>query len=293
MIVSVVVVGAGLIGASVGLAARAQGLSVTLLDEDPAAVAEAVARGAGRPAAPQEPTVDLAVLAVPPNAVPAVLRTAQQHRLARVYTDVASVKASVVAGARAAGCDLTSFVPGHPMAGGERSGPTAARADLFAGRSWAICPTQAPPAAVDLVCHLVRLCGATPVLRSPEEHDRAVAAVSHTPHLVAGALAAALARLPAADLCLAGPGLRDTTRIAAGDPHLWTQILAHNATEVAAVATAVAEDLRRAAEALAANPPDLATVNGLLGAGQAGRAALEVAAEHGSRRGSRGLPARR
>ncbi|WFE28144.1 prephenate dehydrogenase [Solwaraspora sp. WMMD791] len=272
---SLLVVGTGLIGTSIALAARSGGLRVALADTEPAALAAAVARGAGRAAADTDPPADLAVLAVPPDRVPGVLRDAQHRRLATVWTDVASVKAPVLAGAEAAGCDLASFVPGHPMAGSERAGPAAADGRLFAGRTWALCPVKGTdPGAVDAVRGLVRLCGATPVTLSPQAHDRAVAAVSHTPHLVAAVLAAVLARVPAEDLRLAGTGVRDTTRIAAGDPELWTQILALNATEVGAVAEAVAADLCRAAAALRAGPPDLAVLAELLAAGRAGRAAL-------------------
>lgn len=275
---SLLVVGAGLIGTSVGLAASSRGLPVTLLDEDPQAVAVAVARGAGRPASDRDEPADLAVLAVPPSRVPEVLRGVQDRGSAKVYTDVASVKAPILAGAGAVGCDLASFVPGHPMAGSERSGPAAATADLFAGRTWVVCPGQGTDAAaVGAVLGLVDLCGATPVLLGPQAHDRAVAAVSHTPHLVAGALAAVLARVPVDDLRLAGPGVVDTTRIAAGDPGLWTQILGHNAAEVAVVAEAVAAELQRAVAALTAQPPDLTVLTELLTAGHAGREALTAA----------------
>ena len=278
---SLVVVGTGLIGTSVALAARRRGVPVTLLDTDPTAVAVAVARGAGRPVNPDDPPADLAVVAVPPDALPEALRRAQERGLARAYTDVTSVKASIVDAVRSV-ADPTTVVLGHPMAGRERSGPAAASAELFAGRTWALCPLDdTRPEALAVVRGLVELCGARPVLLSPAAHDRAVALVSHVPRLVAGAMAAALARASVADLQLAGPGVRDVTRIAAADVGLWSQILAHNAAEVAAVAAAVAEDLRQVAMALAADPPDLATVSALLRAGQEGRAALDRAQNGG------------
>ena len=97
---------------------------------------------------PGEPA-DIAVLAVPPAAVAATLLDAQKRDLARVYTDVASVKARPLREAAELGCDLTCFVAGHPLAGRERSGPAAARGDLFLGRPWALCPTaETPQAAV-------------------------------------------------------------------------------------------------------------------------------------------------
>jgi prephenate dehydrogenase len=195
---------------------------------------------------------DLAVLAVPPDAVAPVLGAAQAAGLAACYTDVASVKARPLAAARALGCDLARYVPGHPLAGRERSGPAAARADLFLGRPWALCPAaETTPNAVACVTSLVAACGAEPVTAAAGEHDRWVALVSHAPHVVASAMAARLASAPDGALALAGQGLRDVTRIAAGDTALWTQILLANAAGVSEVLALVADDLRQAAAALA------------------------------------------
>jgi prephenate dehydrogenase len=192
------------------------------------------------------------VLAVPPDAVAPVLAAAQVAGLAACYTDVASVKAHPLATARALGCDLARYVPGHPLAGRERSGPAAARADLFLGRPWALCPAaETAPSAVARVTSLVTACGAEPVTAAADEHDRWVALVSHAPHVVASAMAARLASAPDGALALAGQGLRDVTRIAAGDTALWTQILLANAAGVSDVLTLVADDLRQAAAALA------------------------------------------
>ena len=130
-----------------------------------------------------------------------------------------------VARARALGCDLESFVPGHPLAGRERHGPAAAQADLFLGRTWALCPLpETSPHAVDVVTALVVAAGADPVVTDAATHDRWVALVSHAPHLVATAMAARLAPadVPGDALRLAGQGLRDVTRVAAGDSALWT-----------------------------------------------------------------------
>jgi prephenate dehydrogenase len=266
----VVVIGTGMIGTSVALALRERGAEVWLADRDPAAARLAADIGAGTPlpgagGAPMAEggvtedargSADLAVLAVPPAAVAPTLAEAQQRNLARWYTDVASVKCFPLAQARALGCDLASFIPGHPLSGRERSGPAAARADLFLGRPWVICPTaENTEAAVAAVAALARACGAEPVLVSATEHDRWVALVSHAPHVVSAAMAARLADSSDGALALAGQGLRDVTRIAAGDSALWTQILAANAAPVAEVLAAVAADLAAAAEALAGPVP--------------------------------------
>jgi len=171
--------------------------------------------------------------------------------------------------ARALGCDLTSFVPGHPLAGREKHGPAAARADLFLGRTWALCPApETSEQAVATITTLVRTCGAVPVRADAAAHDRWVALVSHAPHLVAAAMAARLEAAPAEALDLAGQGLRDVTRIAAGDTGLWTQILAANAGPVAEVLAAVAADLAEAARMLTDGDPK--SVAALLEVGQAG-----------------------
>lgn len=186
------VVGTGLIGTSVALALTARGVTTYLIDRDEAAARTAAALGAGTFGAPPAP-VDLAVLAVPPATVAEVLEEHQKDGLAQAYTDVASVKGRPQAELAARGCDLTSFVGGHPMAGRERSGPRAGRADLFDGRPWVLTPHPATRSAVlRRGLELVRLCGSVPVVLGPEAHDRAVALVSHVPHLLATLMAARL-----------------------------------------------------------------------------------------------------
>jgi prephenate dehydrogenase len=282
----VLVAGTGLIGTSVALALRDKGVEVWLSDADQATAKLAADLGAGvvvpdlRDA---KGIADIAVLAMPPAAVGEMLAHAQECAVAEWYTDVASVKATPVAQARALDCDLETYVPGHPLAGRERHGPDAAQADLFLGRTWALCPLPETSAdAVAAVTSLAVACGAVPVTTDPETHDRWVALVSHAPHLVAVAMAARLApsSVPADALGLAGQGLRDVTRIAAGDSGLWTQILAANAGPVAEVVAAVAADLAAAARELAGDSAQTpATVTGLLDAGRAGVA--RIPGKHG------------
>jgi len=170
-----VVIGTGLIGTSVALAAGRLGAAVWLADRDPAAARFAAGLGAGDelPAAgPPGGPADLAVLAMPPEAVAPALAAAQERGLARCYTDVASVKELPLARARELGCDLATFVAGHPLAGRERSGPAAARADLFLGRPWAICPLpETSDEATSTVAALASACGAQPVRMLAADHD--------------------------------------------------------------------------------------------------------------------------
>jgi len=278
--VQIAVIGTGLIGTSVALALREHGAGVWLADQDPEAARLAAHLGAGEtlPETGEGFPADVAVIAVPPSAVAATLAAAQARRLAVCYTDVASVKQLPVTQARALGCDMTSYVPGHPLAGREKHGPAAARADLFLGRTWALCPpAETSEQAVATVTNLVRTCGAVPLRADAAAHDRWVALISHAPHLVAAAMAARLEAAPPEALDLAGQGLRDVTRIAAGDTGLWTQILAANAEPVAEVLAAVAADLADAARMLTdGDPKSVAT---LLEVGQAGVA--RIPGKHG------------
>ena len=276
----VAVVGTGLIGTSVALALRERSWQVWLSDADPAAAKLAADLGAGELLPDSLAGADVAVIAVPPDAVAATLAAAQARDLARCYTDVASVKQLPVAQARERGCDLTSYVPGHPLAGREKHGPAAARADLFLGRTWALCPVaETSTEAADMVTSLVRACGAVPVRTDAAAHDRWVALISHAPHLVAAAMAAALADAPPEALDLAAQGLRDVTRIAAGDTGLWTQILSANAAPVAEVLAAVAGDLAEAARMLADGEDPEKSVEALLDRGRAGVA--RIPGKHG------------
>ncbi|HXO25340.1 MAG TPA: prephenate dehydrogenase, partial [Streptosporangiaceae bacterium] len=280
----VAVIGTGLIGTSIALALRAQGSMVWLTDQDPAAARLAADLGAGELLpdainAINQPA-DVAVIAVPPATVAVTLAEAQTRNLAHAYTDVASVKRLPVADARDQGCDLARYVPGHPLAGREKHGPAAARADLFLGRTWALCPLpETSEPAMQAVTELVRTCGAVPVRTDPAAHDRWVALISHAPHLVAAAMAACLEEAPGEALDLAGQGLRDVTRIAAGDTALWTQILSANAAAVSEVLAAVAADLAEAARVLAEDDDSGKAVAALLDRGRAGVA--RIPGKHG------------
>ncbi|HEY9472590.1 MAG TPA: prephenate dehydrogenase [Mycobacteriales bacterium] len=252
----VTVLGSGMVGTSVALALRRAKIHVALSDQDRDSLAEALRMGAGVALTSDVPTADAVVIATPPSTVVSVLRDAQRRRLGTVYTDVASVKARICADARRVGCDLATYVPGHPIAGRELSGPAAARGALFAGRPWALCPYPVTsPELVRTVSDLVTVCGGVPAVLAPDVHDRIVATVSHAPHLVSAALAARFVGADETLLSLVGRGARDTTRVAAGAPALWQDILVQNAEPVAAVLEAVVRDLTAAVGALRGSHP--------------------------------------
>ncbi len=239
----VLVVGAGLIGASVGMALGRSGVPTHIRDLDSHVAHVAASRGAGS-LLPPEPGPALVVVATPPDDLAEAIATSLREFPEAVVTDVGSVKGKPLAELGARGADLTRYVGGHPMAGSERSGPFAASPDLFDGRTWAVVGRPDCLAhATEQVELLATTCGAKVVRMTTEEHDLAVARVSHLPHLIAALTAAQLVAAPAEHLALSGQGVRDVTRIAAGDPALWQQIITANARPLAGLLSGLRDDL--------------------------------------------------
>lgn len=249
------IVGAGLLGASIGHALRDLGVDVVLADASPSQLRLAIDYGAGRAARADDRPV-LIVVAVPPDVTADVVARELADHPGVVVTDVASVKLEPLNQLRARGVDLTHYIGSHPLAGRERGGAISARADIFVGRPWVVCRDHETPASdLAIVEGLALDLGAMPLEMTPEEHDAAVALVSHVPQLVASLLAGRFVDAPDGSLRLAGQGVRDTTRIAASAPELWVQILGANAAPVVDVLDALADDLRSVAAALRA--PDV------------------------------------
>ena len=244
------IVGAGLLGASIGHALSAKGIDVALADTSPAQLRLAVDYGAGR-LATENDAPSLVVVAVPPDVTAEVIEAELARFPGAVITDVASVKLEPYLALRARGVDLTRYIGSHPLAGRERGGAISARADIFVGRPWVVCrDEETRPADLALVEGLALELGAMPIEMTPEEHDRSVALTSHVPQVVASLLAARLADADDGALRLTGQGLRDTTRIAASAPELWVQILGANAAPVVEILDALADDLSRVSDAL-------------------------------------------
>jgi prephenate dehydrogenase len=237
------IVGAGLIGASIGLGLSAEGWPVTIEDADPRV--EKTARGIGAGLALEADTEpDLVVIAVPP-AVAADEVVAALHKWpSAVVTDVASVKGPLAAAVEAAGLG-DRYVGSHPMAGREISGVESAQGDLFKARPWVICANGAQAASVDLVRGVAEALGADVVRTEAAAHDAAVARVSHAPQVAASAVAAGLAGMDSDDLALVGQGLRDVTRVAASDPAMWADIARLNGDNLRGALALIVEDLSR------------------------------------------------
>ena len=241
------VVGTGLIGAAIGLAARRAGVErVAGWDEDPSALRVASERGAVEPATSLGEALqdaEVAVVAAPVAVLPEVVREALDRApVGCAVTDVGSTKGAVCA---AAGSD-PRFVGGHPICGAETRGPGRATAELFDGATWFLTPLAATePERYRAVHGLVASLGARPVAIDPTAHDRLVAVTSHLPHALANVLLnqAGASRVEGHDpLAAAGGSLRDMTRIAGANPRIWVDILLDNRD---ALAGALAEHRRR------------------------------------------------
>jgi prephenate dehydrogenase len=243
----VVVIGTGLLGTSIGLGLRGRGVSVFLSDPSPTNQAVAVDIGAGQPLEHLGDEVpELVVVAAPPDVTASVVARALTDYPDSVVVDIASVKAAILAELQGGGADIARYVGTHPMAGREKSGPVAARGELFTSMPWVVCPgTESSPAAVQTAHSLATDLGAVVSQFTADEHDAAVALVSHLPQIMSSLLASRLQGTPLHALSLAGNGLRDVTRIAASDPTLWVQILGGNAGKVVEILYGVREDLNR------------------------------------------------
>jgi prephenate dehydrogenase len=231
------IAGVGLLGGSVGLALRAAGLKCRRiglvrnpLSGRAAVDCDAIDEATLDPAEALSPP-DLVILATPLSIFPEYIKLARQYcQPGCLITDVGSTKLSPQQWATRYLGRKVRFIGSHPMAGSERTGVEFARADLFAGATCFVCPKGKPDAAADLLKQLWGLIGSRVIFLSPLAHDQAVARISHVPHLVAGGMI----HLSKTDnvLNMAGPGLRDATRIASGNPTMWRDILANNRDEI-------------------------------------------------------------
>lgn len=252
----ITIVGVGLIGGSVGLAAKARGVAgrVVGVGRDKAKLDAAVAQGAidaGTTSLAEGVRGSvLVVVCVPVEHIAPTIRDAAPHAPAgALFTDAGSTKRNLHAAARAALTRGQAFVPAHPLAGSEKTGSEHGRADLFEGRVNVLTPELGDDAAVERVAGFWRALGCRVVFMDANKHDEALAATSHLPHAVAAGVAGVT---PVEWLQLTAGGWRDTTRIAGGDPALWAGIFLANRDAVLAAADRFAarfDEFRRLLEA--------------------------------------------
>lgn len=219
------VLGVGLIGGSIGMALRAEGWTVSVVDADPKVELEAVNRGAADRIG-LEPEARISIVAAPVGVIPELARRALDETTGTV-TDVGSAKAEICAE-----LDDPRFIGGHPMAGSDQDGIAGARPDLFASAMWVLTPTEATSEqAYSTARSVTRVLGAESIALPAGVHDELVAQVSHVPHLTSAALmnlADSTSVEHRALLRLAAGGFRDMTRISAGRPAIWPDICLAN-----------------------------------------------------------------
>ena len=266
MIQELAIVGVGLLGGSVAKAARAGGLArrIVGVGRDIARLQPAIDDGSLDVATIELETgvreADFILLAAPVLAIEGLLeRVWRAASDGTVITDVGSTKRNIVRAAeRLAARRPLAFVGSHPLAGSEQSGYGVARAGLFRGATVVVTPTEGTElGALKRVTEFWEALGARVSSLDPEAHDRTVAAISHLPHLIACALVDGAGRVEPAALELAARGFRDTTRIAAGDPDVWTEIFLANRDALSASVgafRAALDDLQRAIDAGAPEP---------------------------------------
>ena len=286
----IAVVGFGLVGASFAAAVRAAypDTRVLAVDIDERTLAEAVERGwATDGALPDDPAFerfvgdgcDLVVLATPVGAAERYFEDLARWDYRGIVTDTASTKARITALAERVLPHPENFVPGHPMAGSEVNGIEGARPDLVKGAHWILCPDADTPAEHFPRLHeLVTSIGARVIALPREDHDEAVAVVSHVPHIMASSLVQ-LASRHADDqqalMRLAAGGFKDSTRIAAGSPELWCGIAFDNKDALSDGLDEIRGIIGAFADALASD--DRAALTALLADAAAARRALPVA----------------
>jgi prephenate dehydrogenase len=264
---SVRIVGAGLIGTSIGLALKAAGASVQFVDVD--ANAELLANDLVKSGNFENP--DLIIIATPPSSFKSAIEREETLNPQAILMDIGSVKTKPLLEVSNIQGLLSRFCGTHPMAGREVSGAVSARADLFLDRAWIITPTSETSAAAKaMVLEVIAACGAQPVEMSAEDHDERVALISHLPQTISSLLAAQLLNSSPEALALAGGGLRDTVRIAGSDPKLWGEILAANEAALLPLLISLQSDL--SALISAASGP--AKWESLVAAGRAGKSAI-------------------
>jgi len=225
----VALVGVGLIGGSIGLAARQRlGAHVVGWNRSSAALEIALERGAideGVASIADIGTADIAIAGVSVDALPEVVGELCRALPDAVVTDVGSTKAALLEAV-----DSPNFIGGHPLAGAEATGVQHARADLFDGATWYLTPRDETAGVLyERLARFVAAIGAVPTAIAPADHDRLMAVVSHLPHVVANLLVAQAAQaLGGETLPATGPSFRDATRVAGSNPALWAQIYGAN-----------------------------------------------------------------
>jgi prephenate dehydrogenase len=276
-ILSVRIVGSGLIGTSIGLGLTAKGIGVSMVDFDSQAQKLAQDLVGKRPDGP----ADLTIFAVPTSALKTVVANEYLLNPESKFIDVGSVKIKPIVEVLSGGVPKGRFCPTHPMAGREIGGAESARADLFLGRPWIFSSSGVDADVVEAAKELIELLGAEAFELGAQEHDKAVALISHMPQILASLLAKQLLAGQVNWLDLAGAGLRDMTRIAASDSKLWGEIISLNRDQISPLLEKFAGDLNDVIAALGGTEPNSESIENVIVQGNEGR--KRIPGKHGGK----------
>ena len=265
------IIGAGLLGTSIGLRLTSLGVQVSLEDQSEDHLQTAIKLGAGRNLLDGD-QISTVVVCVPPEATAQVVAQALDRFPNSVVTEIASVKSEIHKHLALSDSQSKRFISSHPMAGKEISGPEGATADLFIGKPWVIVgdsSQEIEALATDL--------GAVIIYMGIEEHDEAVAKVSHLPQVISSLLAGMFAEDNQKTLSISGTGLADTTRIAASDADLWIQILISNRENLVPLLESYSKALQLLIEDLKSKSDQevVESIKKLMKTGNSGKARIE------------------
>ena len=274
---SVKIVGSGLIGTSIGLALSARGIKVAMSDVDQAAAFLAQSLVDADANFESTHAFDVVVLAVPPSEFKKALSEEIKLNALSTFVDILSIKTKPLLEVQSFEEILPRYVGTHPMAGREVSGPHSARGDLFNGRTWILTSGELTSRqSLDRATELIALCGGVLVKLTPQEHDQAMALISHTPQILASLLASHLVGSNPQWLGLIGQGFKDVTRIADSDPFLWREIISENAENI----LPVLRSFRQKLEDIETTLSNSSAAQSMIESGNAGRKLIP--GKHGS-----------
>lgn len=224
------IVGAGLIGTSMALGLKKAGFALTIEDEDPTSetLAQSLINQSGGVADPE-----MIIVATPILAIPALIKEFGDRYPEAILVDIGGLKSDVLEEVEKFPELISRFCSTHPMAGREVSGPASARGDLFEGRIWIYTPGRGSSLrAIESALQVISALGGVAIEMSAQEHDEAIAGISHLPQVVSSLLSATLSEISDRDIGLAGQGLKDVSRLAASNSELWGELLHANRAAV-------------------------------------------------------------
>jgi prephenate dehydrogenase len=276
MIEKIRIVGAGLIGTSVGLRLKAVGAAIEIVDSDPIAMKLSADLVKSQPLT--QP--DLIIVAVPISVNTETVIDQINRNPQSIVCDFASVKSDLLLEVDKLSAHPQNFFSLHPMAGREINGAENARSDLFEGRAWiGIADSFKNTKNKEMAQYLVQICGGTLYFLNSKQHDDLVAKISHIPQIASSLIAGTLDNMPSENLNLAGQGLRDLTRLARADASLWSEILAENHGSIAPLIDEIIDNLNKVKQSIVNR--NLTDLTDFISAGN--RGVSKIPGKHGAR----------